>query len=482
MKFRSLRWRIAAFYALLLLGVIGAVSVVLTVQLRTILLDEARAKIDSVGTDISQLVRGQSALSAIGDALPVEQELTATGSLDHWAGPTTFVEVDTVKGYPEAKSTNMGGATLGTPAADGKDAVTYKIENRPGLGDVMVRQELIRYPGVALYVQVGESLAIYSETIRRIRELLLIVLALAALVVVAGSVAIASSAVEPIGRLNAAMGEIRSDRLSRRLGWTDRNDELGSLAHSFDAMLDRLEDGFARERQFISDASHELKTPLTVINANAQMLQRWADRDPQIREESLRAIGDESASLASMVNGMLLLAKAESGDDIPREPVALANVVADAVRGARPRAEEKGLALEFDAAADAGEGPTVLGDPKLLGQLFTNLIDNAIKFTEAGSVAVSLDATDGRAVVEIRDTGVGIDAEAMGRVFDRFYRADPSRNRAIPGTGLGLAIVRSIARVHDGTVTVGQRPEGGSVFRVSLPCSPPLHDPEASVR
>jgi signal transduction histidine kinase len=478
-KFSSLRWRIATFYALLLLGVIGVVALVLTFELRSILLDEARAKIDSVGTDISQLVRGQSALSAIGDALPVEQELTATGSLDHWAGPTTFVEVDTVKGYPEAKSTNMGGATFATPSGDGKGAPSYKIENRPGLGDVMVRQELIRYPGVALYVQVGESLAIYTETIRRIRELLLVVLVLAALVVIAGSVAIASSAVEPIGRLNAAMGEIRSDRLSRRLGWT-RKDEIGSLAQSFDAMLDRLEDGFARERQFISDASHELKTPLTVINANAQMLQRWADRDPQVREESLRAIGDESASLASMVNGMLLLAKAESGDDIPREPVALANVVADAVRGARGRAEEKGLELEFDAAA--GEGPIVLGDSKLLGQLFTNLIDNAIKFTQTGRIDVSLAVQDGRAVVEIRDTGVGIDAEAMGRVFDRFFRADPSRNRAIPGTGLGLAIVRSIARVHDGTVTVSQRAEGGSVFRVTLPCSPPIHEPEAPVR
>jgi signal transduction histidine kinase len=433
------------------------------------LLDEARAKIDSVGADIGQLVRGQSTLSAIGDALPVEQELTETGSLDHWAGPTTFVQVDTAKGYPEAKSTNMGSATFETPVLDAKTPVSYRIETRPGLGDVMVRQELIRYPGVELYVQVGESLTIYAETIARIRALLLIVFFLAAIVVIAGSVAIASSAVEPIGRLDAAMGEIRSDQLSRRLGWSDRKDEIGSLAQSFDAMLDRLDGGFARERQFISDASHELKTPLTVINANAQMLQRWGDRDPQTRAESLKAIGDESASLASMVNGMLLLAKAESGDDIPREPVALHDAVAEAVRGARPRAEEKALTLDLLPAEKDPSGPVVLGDAKLLQQLFTNLIDNAIKFTEKGGIVVRIATSGERAEVDVLDSGVGIDAESIERVFDRFFRADPSRNRAIPGTGLGLAIVRSIARVHDGTVTVAQRPEGGSVFRVSLP-------------
>jgi signal transduction histidine kinase len=457
---------------LLLLCVTTIVGVVLTVELRSILLDEARAKIDSVGGDIAHLVRGQSALSAIGDALPIEQELTTTGALDHWAGPTTFVEVDTATGYPEGKSTNMGSATFESPAAQSNHPV-YRTENRPGLGDVMVRQELIRYPGVALNVQVGESLALYDETIARIRTLLLWVLLLAAIVVVAGSFAIASSAIEPIGRLGAAMGEIRSDRLSRRLGWSNRKDELGSLAQSFDAMLDRLEDGFARERRFISDASHELKTPLTVINANAQMLQRWADRDPQVRAESLRAIGDESSSLAAMVNGMLLLAKAESGDDIPREPVAMDAVVGDAARSARPRAEEKGLTLDFHPPGD-GQGPMVLGDANLLRQLFTNLIDNAIKFTETGSVELTLAAENGKVVAEVLDTGVGIDPEAQERVFDRFYRADASRNRAVPGTGLGLAIVRSIARIHGGTVSVTRRAGGGSVFRIVLPTLTPL--------
>jgi signal transduction histidine kinase len=467
-RFRSLRWRIASFYALLLLGVVAIVAIVLTFELHAIVLDEARAKIDKVGGDIAQVVRGNSALSTLGDALPIEQELASTGVLDHWSGPTTYVEIDTADGYPIAKSTNMGGASFGPSTLTRPTSVLFRQEDQPELGDVLVRDEYIAAPGVSLIVKVGESLAIYDDTLARIRILLAVVVLLAGIVVVIGSFAIAASALEPIGRLSAAMGEIRSDRLSARLAWSDRDDELGRLATSFDSMLDRLEDGFARERQFISDASHELKTPLTVINANAQMLERWADRDPQIRAESLSAIREESASLADMVNGMLLLAKAESGDDIPREPIELESVIAEAVRSTQARAEEKGLALRFDAPAE-GARTTVLGNANLLRQLFTNLIDNAIKFTERGSIDVTVARSGASSVVSVADTGPGIDDEALERIFDRFFRADASRNRAVPGTGLGLAIVRSIARIHGGGVVAARRSGGGTVFNVTLP-------------
>jgi signal transduction histidine kinase len=450
-----------------LLGVIAVVAIVLTLQLRGILLDEARAKIDRVGEDIAQVVRGNSALNALGDALPIEEELTSTGVLDHWSGPTTYVEIDTANGYPIAKSTNMGGASFTPSTYERRASIAFRQENRPQLGDVLVRDEYIEEPGVALIVKVGESLAIYDETLERIRLLLAVVVVLAAIVVVVGSFAIASSAVDPIGRLTLAMGQIRSDRLSSRLAWKNRDDELGRLAESFDAMLDRLEDGFARERQFISDASHELKTPLTVINANAQMLERWADRDPAVRAESVQAIKDESSSLAGMINGMLLLAKAESGDDVPREPVALETVVAEAIKLTLPRAEEKRLALRFERSRSGA--PVVLGNGNLLRQLFTNLIDNAIKFTETGEIDVTVTPAGAHTTVAVSDTGVGIDEESLERVFDRFFRTDASRNRAVPGTGLGLAIVRSIARIHGGRVSAERRPGGGTTFNVELP-------------
>ncbi|HMD01956.1 MAG TPA: HAMP domain-containing sensor histidine kinase [Candidatus Baltobacteraceae bacterium] len=465
MKFNSLRRRIAAFYALLLLGVILAVGLVLTFELRSILLDSARAAVDRVGNDIAAVVRGNGT-GSFGDTLPIDQELTLPGNLDRWSSPTTYVEVDNAAGQPEGKSSNMGGMTFAPSPPKRTAPVTYSEQATP-VGKVLVRDEAISFPGVALTVKVGESLQAYDETLARARTLLAIVMILATVAVVAGSVAIASSAVEPIEALSSAMREISSERLDRRLGPSTRTDELGRLAASFDDMLDRLEAGFARERQFISDASHELKTPLTVINANAQMLERWAERDPTIRAESLRAIRDESASLANMINGMLLLAKAETGDGIPREPVDLASVVVEAVKLERAHAEAKGLALTLEG--EVADGARVVGDANLLRQVFTNLLENAIKFSEQGTISIELSSRDGQATVVVADTGIGIEEEALERVFDRFYRADKSRNRQIEGTGLGLAIVRSIVRIHGGTVSAERRPEGGTAFRVTLP-------------
>jgi len=332
-----------------------------------------------------------------------------------------------------------------------------------------VRDERVKVGGGAspIIVKVAERLDVLNETIRRTRNLLAIVFLLAVVAVVVASLAVSSAAIRPINELTTAIGQIGSDQLNRRIGWTGRTDEVGRLAATFDAMLARLEEAFARERQFISDASHELRTPLTVIHANAQMLERWGDRDPTVRTDSLHAIIEESAGLARMVSGMLTLAKAESGDDIPREPVALADVLADALRSSSQRAADKGLTLRL--AGDLAPDALVNGNSDLLRQLFTNLIENGIKFTEVGGVDVSASANPATVVVEVADTGVGIEDESLARVFDRFYRTDKSRNRAVEGTGLGLAIVRSIARVHNGSVDARRRRDGGTLFRVVLP-------------
>jgi signal transduction histidine kinase len=281
-------------------------------------------------------------------------------------------------------------------------------------------------------------------------------------------------AITPIQRLTAAVGEIGGDRLDLRLRWK-RRDELGRLAAAFDAMLDRLQSAFARERQFISDASHELRTPLTVINANAQLLRRWGDRDEKVRRESIEAIADESGRLAGMVAGMLTLAKAESGDAIPKEPLVLERLVDDVVAHAGERAREKHL--ELASHHGNGSGTIVVGDEGLLRQLVRNLVDNAIKFTREGRIDVTVRRSDDCALIEVADTGPGIESSTADRLFDRFFRGDPAHARAVEGTGLGLAIVRSIAHVHGGSVAAQPRAEGGSLFTVSLPAEPESFTP-----
>ncbi len=338
----------------------------------------------------------------------------------------------------------------------------------------MVEDRNLRAGASAAIIHVAEPLDTLQRTFARAREAIAVVLAATAAAVVVLSIAIASQATTPINELSREMREIGSDRLriAAGKGALDGNarrrfggDEVGRLARSFSDLLARLGEAFARERQFISDASHELKTPLTSINANAQMLLRWADQDQAIRRESLETIVRESSDLAGMVNGMLTLAKADRGDEIPKEPLSLAQIASEVSQNIAPRAAEKGIALSFTHAAT----PIVYADPSLLRQLVGNLVDNGIKFSERGSVEVAVGANRDSAWVDVTDSGPGIPESELPNIFERFYRADKARSRAVPGTGLGLAIVRSIARVHGGEATVTNVPGGGARFRVLLP-------------
>jgi signal transduction histidine kinase len=404
------------------------------------------------------------------DPTPILLMLSDRAYLDHWAGPTTYVQIDDIHGQPISKSTNMGSlfmaprSLLRFPTG----GVTFEDEPTGDGGEMRVMDRvLVSHNEIVAIAHIGERLDDVRALENRARTILVAVTLIGALLVIAASFAIASSALGPIARLTQAMSEIGSDRLDRRIA-TDRTDEVGKLASAFNAMLSRLEEAFARERQFISDASHELKTPLTVINANAQLLKRWGDKDIAVRNESVDAILSESSQLADMVTGMLTLAKADSGDQLPKEPVGLNALVREVVAHAQERAERKGLALQTYIAR---EEIVVAGDHSLLRQLVNNLIDNAIKFTETGGIDVTLSKRDAHAIVEVADTGIGISAENAERLFDRFFRSDAAHARVIEGTGLGLAIARSIARVHSGTISAGPRPGGGSLFRVTLPIS-----------
>jgi signal transduction histidine kinase len=171
-----------------------------------------------------------------------------------------------------------------------------------------------------------------------------------------------------------------------------------------------------------------------------------------------------------MVSGMLTLAKAESGDAIPKEPLVLERLVDEVVERARDRAAAKQLALEAHHPNRAST--IVVGDAGLLRQLVGNLVDNAIKFTREGRVDVTVRRDGEQAIVEVADTGAGIESSTADRLFDRFFRGDPAHARTVEGTGLGLAIVRSIARIHGGAVAAEPRPGGGSVFSVTIPAEP----------
>jgi len=462
----SLKWRIAASYAVLLIAVMAITSGIIAWRLQTILYDEVLAHVDTTTHEIVESTVAQPSPFGAEATSETIAQLLNSNNLAAWASPSTFIQIDSTSGYPLARTFNLGGSIIPSNLQiqrPGESATRrLLIDGRPFL----VEDRYLAVGPSAVVLHVAEPLDALNRTFVQTRNAIALVLAAAGIAVVLLSIAIASQAINPIIQLTQAMRETGSDRLDRRLKWRHRNDEIGELAESFNDLLARLGEAFARERQFISDASHELKTPLTSINANAQMLLRWGDRDATIRKESLETIVDESATLAGMVNGMLTLAKADRGDEIPKEPVSLAHVANDALQSAVPRATEKGLAVRFEASDPS---PIVYGDTGLLRQLVSNLVDNAIKFTEDGDIDVRVGATGPDAWVEVADSGPGIPDEELAHIFDRFYRADKARSRDVPGTGLGLAIVRSIARVHGGAVSAMRAPSGGALFRATFP-------------
>ncbi|MBV8748078.1 MAG: HAMP domain-containing histidine kinase [Candidatus Eremiobacteraeota bacterium] len=448
---------------------LGAVTI--DFAFRSLLVDQARLSLAETADQIEHDAQEASTFGFSG-AGPLTLVLSNRATLDHWASANEYIQIDTVHGQILGKSTNLGGLTFAPWLPRGSDHDWEQLHiggGRPGAMLVLNRVLVDDVGRPIAIIHVAERLDIVDRLIGRARTILLGVTVAAMIVIVLASYFVAASATDPIQRLTAAVAEIGSERLDRRLRWK-RRDEVGRLAAAFDAMLDRLQSAFARERQFISDASHELRTPLTVINSNAQMLLRWGDRDPDVLRHSLEAITEESGRLAGMVSGMLTLAKAEAGDAIPKEPLVLERLVDNVVAHLHERAAAKGLELEAHHAP--GASTVVIADSGLLHQLVGNLIDNAIKFTETGRVDVTVRHDGERAVVEVADTGPGIDEEAADRLFDRFFRGDPAHARAVEGTGLGLAIVRSIARVHGGSVSAQPRADGGSVFAVVLPAEP----------
>jgi len=195
------------------------------------------------------------------------------------------------------------------------------------------------------------------------------------------------------------------------------------------------------------------------------VLERWGDRDEAVRTEALEAIRIESAQMARVINAMLTLAKTDSSETLPFEPLNLRPMIGDVANSLRPRALEKGLTLETKCYGDA----YVLGEPGLLRQLIVNLTENAIKFTSHGGVTISMHSENSHAHLDVADTGPGIPEDALPHVFERFYRADPAHSRSVEGTGLGLAVVSSIVRAHGGTISVVSSVGSGTTISVTLP-------------
>lgn len=359
------------------------------------------------------------------------------------------------------------------PQASPKELRTLKPNTPPQteIGtngtSLLVLTRRVSYHGQTLaYLQLAKDLEPINRITSQLRQTLITGIILAGAIAGAVSYGMAWQALKPFSEIVEDTEQIGVNDLDRRLPDTYGVEEVGRLARSFNALLDRLQRAFNLQRRFVADASHELRTPLTTIRGNIEVLLLDPDLPPSTRE-ALEHVSGESARLSRLVTNLLLLARADAGHRGPQKsPVDIHGLVLETLRQIRPIAGHVHLELTHEDQA------MVLGDMDMLKQVLLNLLDNAVKYTpNGGHVYVGIYQESGWVVIEISDTGAGISRHDMEHVFDRFYRSEKTRQEAT-GSGLGLSIVNWVIQAHGGHVTVESEAGKGSTFTVHLPLAP----------
>jgi signal transduction histidine kinase len=324
-------------------------------------------------------------------------------------------------------------------------------------------------PGSVLLV--AESLAPQQRMLAEVRWLLLGCGALALVLALSGTALLTSRVLEPLTRLMreaAAVAAIGHD--DERVPTLPRKSEVGQFAATINTLIATVERALRQQREFLADTSHELRSPLTVVLANLNLLRR--DLDPHERELSVDEATSEAQRMRRLINELLLLAQADAARVIARAPLRLDELVTEAVTAAQRQAPDHVYQLEIGAPL------VVIGDEERLTQLVRNLLENAAKYTPPGTtVDVCLRQSGRVAQLIVADSGPGIAAEHLAHLWDRYYRVDEVRSRESGGTGLGLPIVKFIAEAHGGRADVISQAGAGTTFTIELPLAPDAAEP-----
>jgi two-component system, OmpR family, sensor histidine kinase MprB len=378
-------------------------------------------------------------------------------------GPAEFSQVVGPDGVARDRQGGLAiGVASGDVAAAGAEGGGVPFLSDRTADGVHLRVITVPIQGLGA-VQLGRSLDSVDAVLGRLR----IVLALLVLVGTAFAAALARlfarPVIRPISELTLAAEHIEATGdLGRRIG-ARGEDEVGRMAQRFDAMLDRVQASQAAQRQLVADASHELRTPVTSLRTNMEVLLAGAELEEGERRALLRDMVGQSEELGGLVGDLIELARGDEGDP-PIEDVAVDALVAEAVERARRHAPGIRFRAELDPCVIAGV-------PDRLGRAVNNVLDNAAAFSPPGGV-VEVALRDG--VLEVRDHGPGAAEEELGQLFDRFFRG--TQRRAQGGSGLGLAIVRQVAEAHGATVEAANALGGGLVVRLGFPLHAPPED------
>jgi two-component system heavy metal sensor histidine kinase CusS len=457
MKRLSVRWKLTLWYG-------GVLAVVLAVSGTTVFLTMRHQLLERIDQGLAE---------ELADVLYEVKRADDPKALRRWldrrfARHEGFdFQVTGPKGEKFFSSDRLEDKTLPVPvSAPAPEAPLYESLPIGESGRWRIVSVRARGPDGPLTVQVARSLSAYDHEMQELLFVFLLTTPLTLLVTVGGGYFLARRALAPVQRMTQTANRITADRLGERIAVDDPDDELGALAQTLNRMIERLGRSFTEMQRFTADAAHELRTPLAVIRNEAEV----ALRSPRTAAEYSRVLEnllEETNRLSHLADQLLFLCRQDAGL-LPtgREAVAVDDLLREVVGNMQLVAGEKGVTLSLE------ENPPcrLPGDRGQLRRVFYNLLDNAIKYTGAsGQVTVGSQVADGRLSVVVADTGVGIAPEHLPRVFDRFYRVDPSRAADGEGAGLGLSICQSIVKALGGSIRLESTAGQGTKVQVELP-------------
>lgn len=476
MFLRSIRFRLTLWYAFTLAVILAASGFFWHVYLERSLQVHLDERLMLIAEDVAAFHLFPGEEPGKGDPCAAMEDFIR---VHNWG---EYVQLLDQLGNIECTSNNLDGFQLPL----GKEALQASGRGEPLFEGIHLLHpysvRLLTYPvmrdeGAGHIVQVAASMAPLEETLREFRLILMTFSPLALLVLSLGGWFLAGRALSPVVRLTRAARRINAENLNQRLPVEDTRDEIAHLAETFNSMLARLESSFRKIKQFSGDASHELRTPLTILRGETEVALRWA-KEPEEFRKMLESNMEEIDRMGRIIEDLLLLAKSEAGG-LPMEckEFSLSDMLQDLYMQGRILGEPRGIEVLLDM--NVAEEIRIRGDELRIRQMLLNLIVNGIKYTPAGEgrLAITLSLEGDTVSVAIADSGIGIPAEHLPHIFDRFYRIDEARNRENGGTGLGLAIVKWIVEAHEGKILVRSIPGKGSTFTVLLPIRGPSRDP-----
>lgn len=467
LRIESVRARLTLYYvsvlAAALLVVCGLIYVLLARALHSRVDDNLHALLqitsNSLDNDLAEGQDVEDAARSTAAELSSRQQMLAiydaSGRLLAEEGKDTDLDIV----LPPLETIPSGEPMLMTVAEKGDEDDRHRL----GLSRITITPYRATYIVVA-----GMSLEPTDEELEAFREILVYVVPIALLLAGLGGWFLAYRSLAPVVAMADRARQIGFEDLSGRLPVANPRDELGRLAQTFNDLLGRLDTALTHQRQFMADASHELRTPVTISRTAASVALQLPHRDEREYRETLTIVEQQAVRLSRLVDDMFTLAWADAGDyPVRREPMYLDEVIHEVVSAARVMASTKNVTIECETIEPA----TLTGDEELIRRLVANLLDNAIRHTPVGTVVrIRLQRVSDKYEISVTDRGPGIPVDSQARIFERFYRVDVSRSRqaSTGGAGLGLALARWIAQVHDGDLSLTRSSEAGSTFTALL--------------